>query len=271
MAVIRVNKTKDYTVMSNIFLREKEMSLKAKGLLALMFSLPDDWDYSISGLTTLVKDGKDSVMNVLKELEKFGYLKRTRTTDERGRFTGYDYDIFESPYSGKSTTDKSLNGNPKEDKPYSEKPLTENLLQLNTNKQNTKELNTNRLNTNKQKADSDVEISEECKSVSYKVIEYLNKKANTSYKPEYKPTLKLIQHRLSEGFTVQDFIKVIDNKYNTWTGTEFQQYLRPSTLFGEKFEIYLNEQVCWTSAKKSDIKAKGERIAEKYSIFLNQF
>lgn len=261
MAVIRVNKTKDYTVMSNIFLKEKEMSLKAKGLLALMFSLPDDWDYSISGLTTLVKDGKDSVMNALKELEKFGYLKRTGTTDERGRFTGYDYDIFESPYSEKSTTDKSLNGNPKEDKPYSEKPLTENLLQLNTNI----------LNTNKQKADNDVEISEECKSVSHKVIEYLNQKANTSFKPEYKPTLKLIQHRLSEGFTVQDFIKVIDNKYSTWTGTEFQQYLRPSTLFGEKFEIYLNEQVCWTSAKKSDIKPKGERIAEKYSIFLNRF
>ena len=124
MAVIRVNKTTDYTVMSNTHFKEKEMSLKAKGLLSLMLSLPDDWDYSIMGLVQLSKDGKDSVMNALTELEEIGYLTRTQTTDEKGRFAGYDYDIYENPQTGK---------------PCAEKPNTEKPPQLNTNKSNTKE------------------------------------------------------------------------------------------------------------------------------------
>ena len=115
--------------MSNHHFKEKGMSLKAKGLLSLMLSLPDDWDYSIAGLATLSKDGKDSVMSALKELEAFGYLIRTRLVDERGRFAGYDYDIFEEPRQ-----------------PYSEIPQTEiseaeNPRQLNTNSQRTKKQN----------------------------------------------------------------------------------------------------------------------------------
>ena len=132
MAVIRVNKTADYTVMSNTHFKEKEMSLKAKGLLSLMLSLPDDWDYSIMGLVQLSKDGKDSVMNTLAELEELGYLVRTQTTDERGRFAGYDYDIYENPQTEK----------PPSEKPCTEKPNTEKPPQLNTNKSNTKESNT---------------------------------------------------------------------------------------------------------------------------------
>jgi hypothetical protein len=129
MAVMRVHKNANYTVMSNTHFKEKGMSLKAKGLLSLMLSLPDDWDYSIAGLATLSKDGKDSVMSALKELEAFGYLIRTRLTDERGRFAGYDYDIFEAPRA-----------------PYSEIPQTvnseaENPRQLNTYKQSTKKQN----------------------------------------------------------------------------------------------------------------------------------
>ena len=132
MAVIRVNKTKDYTIISNNCFKNKEMSLKAKGLLSLMLSLPDDWDYSISGLVSLSKDGKDSVMNALTELEKYGYLKRTRITNAKGQFAGYDYDIYEKPFIE----------NPQEGKPYAEKPNTDNPPQLNTNISNTKELNT---------------------------------------------------------------------------------------------------------------------------------
>jgi hypothetical protein len=129
MAVMRVHKNANFTVMSNYHFREKEMSLKAKGLLSLMLSLPNDWDYSIAGLTTLSKDGKDSVMSALKELEAFGYLIRTRLIDERGRFAGYDYDIYEEPT-----------------RPYSENPQTDNSqtekpTQLNTNKQSIKKQN----------------------------------------------------------------------------------------------------------------------------------
>ena len=132
MAVIRVNKTTDYTVMSNSHFKEKEMSLKAKGLLSLMLSLPDDWDYSIMGLVQLSKDGKDSVMNALAELEWFGYLIRTQATDDKGRFSGYDYDIYENPQTEK----------PRSENPYAEKPNTEKPPQYNTNKSITKEFNT---------------------------------------------------------------------------------------------------------------------------------
>ena len=133
VAVIRVNKTADYTVMSNSHFREKGMSLKAKGLLSLMLSLPDSWDYSIAGLVTLSKDGKDSVMGALTELENFGYLIRTRTKDESGRFAGYEYDIFENPQTAK----------PQASEPYSEKPHTEKPTQYNTNQLNTDISNTN--------------------------------------------------------------------------------------------------------------------------------
>jgi hypothetical protein len=133
MAVVRVNKTSDFTVMSNAHFREREMSLKAKGLLSLMLSLPDEWDYSVSGLSTLSKDGKGSITNTLMELESMGYVKRTLAHDEKGRFAGYDYDVYEHPL-----TKKPLTENPSTEKPLTEKPLTENQPQLNTNTLNPK-------------------------------------------------------------------------------------------------------------------------------------
>ena len=144
MAVMRINKTEDYTIMSNAHFKEKKMSLKAQGLLSLMLSLPDTWDYSIAGLVTLSKDGKDSVMNALDELEKFGYLIRTKLTDGKGRFAGYDYDIYENPQTEKPCADK-----PNTDTPKADAPKAENPTQLNTNQLNTKEDNTNQSNTNK--------------------------------------------------------------------------------------------------------------------------
>lgn len=140
MAVFRVNKTNDYTIMSNNHFREKEMSLKAKGLLSLMLSLPDDWDYSISGLVAISKDGKDSVMNALNELEEMGYVKKTMLKDSKGKFDGYNYDIYEVPYSEKPYAE-----NPKTGKPNTEKPYAENPPQLNTKQSNTKELNTKQI------------------------------------------------------------------------------------------------------------------------------
>ena len=141
MAVFRVNRNKNYTHMANYHFREKEMSLKAKGLLSLMLSLPDEWDYSVRGLAALSKDGKDSVMNALSELEGFGYLKRTKALNDKGRFAGYDYDIFEKPQSRKPNT-----GNPYPEKPCPENPDTENPPQLNTNQSNTNQSSTNGIN-----------------------------------------------------------------------------------------------------------------------------
>lgn len=145
MSVIRVNNTKGFTVMSNYHFQDKEISLKAKGLLGLMLSLPSNWDYSVNGLVVIVKENKAAVQTALKELEEHKYLKRTRVQDETGRFY-YVYDIYEKPYDKLPCTENRCT-----DIQCTENRCTENQPQINTNKQNTKELNTNRLNTNEYK------------------------------------------------------------------------------------------------------------------------
>ena len=120
--------------MSNYHFKEKGMSLKAKGLLSLMLSLPDTWDYSVSGLVKLSKDGKDSVMTALAELEKFGYLTRTQMVNEKGQFSGVEYNIFEEPQK-----ETAVPANPISDNEKSEKSHSENRGQLNTNSFITKE------------------------------------------------------------------------------------------------------------------------------------
>ena len=99
MAIIRMNKSSDYTVMSNTHLKEKNMSLKAKGLLSLMLSLRDDWEYSVEGLVSICKESEVAVKSALNELKKFNYLKVTKllpNQTETGRIE-YIYDIFEKP------------------------------------------------------------------------------------------------------------------------------------------------------------------------------
>lgn len=142
MSVVRVNKTKNFTVMSNHHFKERGMSLKAKGLLSLMLSLPDNWDYSIAGLVKLSKDGKDSVMTALAELEEFGYLTRSRTTDNKGRFSGVEYQIYEAP--------QPLSENQHSDKQQEENTNEENPPQLNNKELNKKELNKKELKTKKE-------------------------------------------------------------------------------------------------------------------------
>ena len=129
MAIFRVQKTQNYTVLSNFHFKEKNMSLKAKGLLSLMLSLPDTWNYTIAGLVTLSKDGKDSVMSALAELEDFGYLERKRTTNKKGQFSGIEYYIYEQP------------------QPVAEKQNTEKQKEDNQDADNPPQLSTNELKT----------------------------------------------------------------------------------------------------------------------------
>lgn len=145
MSVIRVNNTKGFTAMSNYHFQDKEISLKAKGLLGLMLSLPSNWDYSISGLVAIVKENKAAVQSALKELEEHKYLKRTRVQDETGRFD-YVYDIYEKPYDKLPWTENRCT-----DIQCTENRCTENQPQINTNKQNTNKQNTKELNTNEYK------------------------------------------------------------------------------------------------------------------------
>lgn len=139
MAVVRINKTQNYTVMSNYHFKEKDMSLKAKGLLSLMLSLPDDWDYSISGLVAICKENETAVKSTLKELQTFGYLKISKLMPDKDKHRSrieYIYDIFEQPQEVKKQEVENL--------PLETQPL-ENPIQLSTKELNTKESNTNNI------------------------------------------------------------------------------------------------------------------------------
>ena len=203
MAIIRVNKTKNYTVMSNYHLHEKDMSLKAKGLLSLMLSLPDDWDYSIDGLIKLSKDGKDSVTAAILELEKFGYLVRTQAKDKSGRFSGYDYDVYENPMTGE---------------PLTENPLTENPTQLNTNNQNNKEQNTKRIKEEEARTINDI-IAEQKEELQEPLREYV-KMRKAIKKPITTHGLELALKRLNELTSDTSVaVKIINQSImNSWQG-----------------------------------------------------
>ena len=100
MSVFRVEKNKGYTVMSNHHLRNHTLSLKAKGLLSQMLSLPDDWDYTLQGLAQINKESIDAIREAVRELERAGYIKRSRERDERGCLRGTVYTIYEQPHAG---------------------------------------------------------------------------------------------------------------------------------------------------------------------------
>ena len=152
MAVFRINKTRDYTVMSNHHLRNTSLSLKAKGLLSLMLSLPDNWDYTTKGLASICKDGIDSICSAVKELEQHGYIVRERVRNDKGQLTTIEYTILEQPETALPEQEKPKRENPVLDNPVLGKPEQgcpeqENPAQLNTNQLNKELSNTNGLNT----------------------------------------------------------------------------------------------------------------------------
>ncbi len=128
--IFRVEKNREFVVMSNKFLREKEMSLKAKGLLALCLALPDDWNYSLNGLCAICKESQTSIRSALKELETFHYLQRNRMQNEKGHFI-YEYVIYETPHSGFVHTD-----NQHTEKPHKGKRRQQSNKRQTINKQN---------------------------------------------------------------------------------------------------------------------------------------
>lgn len=146
MAVFRVQKTEDYTVMSNYHLRDKGLSLKAKGLLSQMLSLPEDWDYTLSGLSYINKESKDAIRSAVKELETAGYVIRRQTIDANGKFSVNEYIIYERPVAVPPLPIPS-SGAPLSENPTTGKPSSENPTQLNTKKSNTEKQNTDGQNT----------------------------------------------------------------------------------------------------------------------------
>jgi hypothetical protein len=124
MAVFRIEKTRDFTVMSNHHLKNRTLSLKAKGLQSLMLSLPDGWDYSLKGLAKICKDGVDSISAALVELERHGYLTRRRLRDANGRLGDTEYTIHEQPIElSTDNPDLSTDKSPKREKPVQVNPI----------------------------------------------------------------------------------------------------------------------------------------------------
>ena len=162
MAVFRVERNKGYTVMSNHHLRNKELSLKAKGLLSQMLSLPEDWDYTLAGLSQINRESIDAIRTAVWELEKAGYIKRRQGRDEKGKMTAIEYTIYEQPQPPEDTPpglDKPILENPTPGKPILENPTpgyptTENPMQLNKDIQKTDLPKKEKIITDPQSTDS---------------------------------------------------------------------------------------------------------------------
>ena len=142
MAVFRIERTRDYTVMSNHHLRNANLSLKAKGLLSMMLSLPEDWNYTTRGLAKICKEGVDAIGAALRELEATGYIVRHKLRDRQGRISDTEYVIYEQPQLRKPDTDSPDTENPYMDKPDTEKPAELNIEKSNTQKSITHESST---------------------------------------------------------------------------------------------------------------------------------
>lgn len=179
MAVFRVEKTKDFTVMCNHHLRNVKLSLKAKGLLSLMLSLPEDWDYTTKGLACICRDGVDSIGSTLKELEQHGYLTRKRIRFENGRLGDIEYTIHEKPARQETGEDPPKRENPEQVKPIQAKPGQGKPEQGKPAQLNTDSSNTDRLNTHQsiypagcRDGMDQMELAEAYREIIHENIEY---------------------------------------------------------------------------------------------------
>ena len=125
MAVFRIERTRDYTVMSNHHLRNGKLSLKAKGLLSMMLSLPEDWNYTTRGLAAICKEGVDAIGGALRELETAGYIVRHQLRDRQGRISDTEYVIYEQPQPKNPDTPQPDTASPDTENPDMVKPDTE--------------------------------------------------------------------------------------------------------------------------------------------------
>lgn len=244
MPKIQKQRSGGYTVIGNHCLRNKELSLKAVGLLVKMWSLPDGWNFSVKGMASICKDGELSVRNAVRELEEQGYLSRGRERKDNGLLGDSVWNLY--------------------DEPKVNEPMRENHAHDSGAQLITKEL------SNDMKEDKDIKDStcEKFSSCVEEIVGYLNELAMTSYRPTTPKTKALIRARMNEGFTVEDFKKVIAFKVMKWTNTDFAPYLRPDTLFSTKFEGYLNEAERCLAEKRGEVNVRAlfKQFCDSYRL-----
>lgn len=301
--MIRSNAKTNFTWVHNVFIRDKRMSLAERGLLLLLMSLPITWNYTVAGLTAMVADGRDRVSSTLKDLEDHGYLVREQQFDEKGNFTDVLYKFSDEPIflddkppvseddftkiSGFSEAEEenSAASSPFTENPYTVSAVTDNPQQI--IKDNNKTLIYK--STKKEilccgaapQAADEAENATEKGSCSKKkgsnkgvktdmavyeeIVDYLNSRLNTHYKATTVLTQELIDARLKEGNSIEDFKAVIDKMASEWTGTKMAKYLRPMTLFGDNFESYLNAPV-YTGNSEGKEQQSTQAAARDYSV-----
>lgn len=278
MAVARTHHTKDYTCMSNYHFRDKSISLKSKGLLSLMLSLPDTWDYSVSGLAALSSDGETSVRTAVKELEEHNYLKRTPVR-ENGRIVDWEYDIYEKPLDLLHVENQQV------ETPLQE--ITDNKVskQLNTkevNKNNSKELLQNspsfEFGKSKPKRESlftqCVNLVDEfidkhnCGNpVRQKLLSYLNYRLSVKEKPLYVNMWKGMLNKLDklhqEGYGYEPVIDYcLERGYLSFyppTGCYSDVKEKPWEK-GVKSYTYTEEEKEELEKREQEMIARGERV-----------
>ena len=214
MAILR-KRHAQYTVIPKGIFCDSRLNLRDVGLLCFMLHLPDDWNFSVAGLCAMRGgEGRDAIRKSVRKLEECGYLQRSQARDtetgKMGEAIWYLYDV------------------PMTENPTSAKPMSETPTSVNPTQSNTKEPNTKKLNT---------------KNIYRSIVDHLNKACGTAYRASSRKTQRMIDARMREGFTQEDFFRVIDVKAAAWKEDEkMSKYLRPETLFGSKFEAYLNEK-----------------------------
>ena len=270
--VFRIEKNKNYTTMSNYHLMDKNLTFKAKGLLSMMLSLPDDWDYSIRGLEKISLESKNTINKILKELEQYGYLERKRIYCN-GKISKWEYYVYEKPNLQRENLD-----------PKNQDLENEDLENWDVNKI-TKELNTKENNIiirgsyptlefTKGYVENNQGVGSNLPNKDYSIKDYSNNNNNTIIREvieymnicgeyegfskvvkfRYKPTsnyiIKIIKARINEGYTLDDFKDVIYNCYKKFVVNEFEglnkkssiQYYNPENIFtSQKMVKYLNE------------------------------
>ena len=268
--MIRREAKESFTWVHNTFIHDKRLSLAERGMRLLLISLPDDWSFSIAGIKAMVQDGREKVSSTLKALEEHGYLRRVQRYNENGAFTDLLYTFSDEPIfldeDHKPGEDDFMKVFGEHAENADVMPMTENPSAAPTDTSNPSIINNhnNKLliyeSTTKEimccgaaqggKGQEERVEEKPSKAVKAKksvdagvyeaIVSYLNAKAHTNYKPTTEATRRLINARIKEGHTVQDFKTVIDHKSAEWNGSGMAQYLRPQTLFGIKFESYLN-------------------------------
>ena len=266
----------NYTNISNQLIRDSRLSWKARGIFAYLWSQADEWDFYVSEVAKHATDGRDALRSGLKELEKYGYLTRQPSSGTGGQFDGMSWVLTDKPAeSAENSVDGETRQNAQKsaENPSDGKAVgrgtrrTEDPTLRNNNSKNyqKKEVTTERNKDNSQAGQSPAAPSpvNGKEKIPYKeIIDYLNEKTGSRYK-DVAGNRKMMTARWNEGYRLNDFKKVIDNKTDAWLGVvakdgrEMSQFLRPSTLFGNKFDQYLNE--------------KHEQTEPENSLFANQW